>query len=99
MGKVKKRTIQFLRKADKSDTGKKKMGRKKPKKDDVAMELSQIEVDKVLSVKGLRPREDDEYSNSIENESDDDDNEDDDEEEEEEDDEEAPLKKKGGGSK
>lgn len=88
MGKEKKRTIKFLRNAEKNDTGKKKMGRKKPKKDDNAMEFETIEVDKVLSMKGLRTREEDEYSNSIENESEED-------SEEEPDMDEAPLKKKG----
>ena len=66
MGKEKKRTIKFLRNVEKNGTGKKKMGRKTPKKDDNAMEFSEIEVEKVLSVKGLRAREEDEYSNSIE---------------------------------
>ena len=86
MGKVKKRTIKFLRNAEKNDTGKKKMGRKKPKKDDNAMEFDDIEVDKVLSVKSLRTQEDEEYSNAIENERDSDSEEELDE---------APLKKKG----
>jgi hypothetical protein len=88
MGKEKKRTIKFLRNAEKNDTGKKKMGRKKPKKDDNAMEFDEIEVDKVLSVKGLRTQDEDEYSNSIENERSD-------EEEDSEEEPEAPLKKKG----
>lgn len=84
MGKEKKRTIKFLRNAEKHDTGKKKMGRKKPKKDDNAMEFDEIEVDKVLSVKGLHTnKEDKNFNHNIEDDS------------EEESEEEAPLKKKG----
>lgn len=89
MGKEKKRTIKFLRNAEKNGTGKKKMGRKRPKKDDNAMEFDNIEVDKVLSMKGVRNQEDDDHSNSIENENDEDSS------EEEPALTEAPLKKKG----
>lgn len=77
---MKKRTIKFLRQAEKSDTGKKKMGRKKPKKDkEGEMEDASIEVDKVLSMKSLRAKEEDEE----EDESDDNDDEEEEEEVEE----------------
>jgi hypothetical protein len=49
---LKKRSIKFLRKAAKTGTGLKKMGRKRARKDDD--ELAEVEVDKVLSMKDLK---------------------------------------------
>jgi hypothetical protein len=96
MGKEKKRTIKFLRNAEKHDTGKKKMGRKKPKKDENSMELTGVEVEKVLSVKGLKGVEEGDeegneegYGGML------DDGSDSDSGSEEEEEEEEPAKKKG----
>lgn len=58
--KQKKRTIKFLRNAEKTGT-KKKMGRKKPKREG-QMEEAAVPMDKMLSVKNLKAQEGDDDS-------------------------------------